>query len=677
MLEALISQLCERHPDTAKAIRSVFTKHTKERTKPSEKECVRLLADAVKMKKTCFFILDGLDETSAENQQVLVRLLSALDIKLFVTSRPLPKLQPKFPQATFLRISAQEVDIKLHIDERMSRNPDLEDLLADPQFKEDVVRKIITKADGMFLHAALQLEALCHCLSRQEAIKVLEQFPPNLHDAYWQTWRRLEAQVQSHVDLAKRALLWVIYACREISLDGLRHFIATSSDDHRFDSKRMVSEAALLSACCGLLKVDERSKRVRLVHFTAKDALEPLLRQTFGDTHSLIALVCIEHMAMCGMQDAASIPLNAAFESDPLLRYAYSSWSHHAHLSKDALVASKTHKFISGCTSYPITAYHPPHFGGALHVAAWFGFATCLLALSGVVDPNQVSTNGSAPLVLATVRENVDCVEALLSFPSITVNAGKLIAKIAAKVTPHMEERFEYVDLDRGGSQSNALHIAVMRDYRDIAGLLLQHPAINPNLINFFHCFPPLRNACIRTCRRRPPTEFVDNASQFPDHTPACPDLPIVALLLAHPHLDVNMASGNDGRTALMAAVAVQNVDAIELLLQHPMIDVNIVDSQGWTALALAYQTGIWDVEPQIQIVCLLLKMPGIDTTILPAQYRGQTLQSLSSASGWTEVARLLDNHKPRSAQEAESSLSEDSALELEDVARYFTEKVV
>lgn len=149
MLQALISQLAEGRPDVAKVVEAAYARYKKGRDRLNEKELQTIISQAIAFFNTRFFILDGLDETSAEKQYAVLRLLSALDVRLFVTSRPLAKLEPKFPGATFFRVTAQERDIRLHVNERISRHPDLGDLLADARFKEQVILTIISKSDGM------------------------------------------------------------------------------------------------------------------------------------------------------------------------------------------------------------------------------------------------------------------------------------------------------------------------------------------------------------------------------------------------------------------------------------------------------------------------------------------------------------------------------------------------
>jgi hypothetical protein len=116
-----------------------------------------------------------------------------------------------------------------------------------------------------FLHASLQLDALCHCLSAHHVKKIIEQFPSEIKDVYSQTWRRILNQHSLHVDLAKTILLWVVYAARPMTIDELRCAVATSPDKDEFEPARMVPEATLLGLCQGLVVLEEESRLVRLV----------------------------------------------------------------------------------------------------------------------------------------------------------------------------------------------------------------------------------------------------------------------------------------------------------------------------------------------------------------------------------------------------------------------------
>jgi ankyrin repeat domain-containing protein 50 len=82
---------------------------------------------------------------------------------------------------------------------------------------------------------------------------------------YTETWERICAQEPKLANLAKLVLLWITHAQTELTIDTLRRAVATSPETHAFDPKRMVPKALLLSVCCGLVSLDEKTTLVRLI----------------------------------------------------------------------------------------------------------------------------------------------------------------------------------------------------------------------------------------------------------------------------------------------------------------------------------------------------------------------------------------------------------------------------
>jgi hypothetical protein len=79
------------------------------------------------------------------------------------------------------------------------------------------------------------------------------------------TWERILAQGPKASSLAKLVLLWITHANRELKINTLRRLVATSPETFAFEEKRMVPEALLLSVCCGLVSIDEKTKLARLI----------------------------------------------------------------------------------------------------------------------------------------------------------------------------------------------------------------------------------------------------------------------------------------------------------------------------------------------------------------------------------------------------------------------------
>jgi ankyrin repeat domain-containing protein 50 len=127
---------------------------------------------------------------------------------------------------------------------------------------------------GRFLHASLQLEALQDCFTSYDVMQTLHAFPEKIEDVYRQTFERILHSEPRQASLAQRALLWVSNAARSMTIDELRHALATSPDTCEFELARLMPEAVLMTACRGLMTIDGESRLVRLVRTCLELSLE-------------------------------------------------------------------------------------------------------------------------------------------------------------------------------------------------------------------------------------------------------------------------------------------------------------------------------------------------------------------------------------------------------------------
>jgi hypothetical protein len=76
--------------------------------------------------------------------------LTELNVKLFITSRPLTPLEALFPLAHAVTIFAQDGDLEIHITKGIEESVDLRGLLqADPLLKEELVSAVKKNCGGM------------------------------------------------------------------------------------------------------------------------------------------------------------------------------------------------------------------------------------------------------------------------------------------------------------------------------------------------------------------------------------------------------------------------------------------------------------------------------------------------------------------------------------------------
>ncbi|KAH6907877.1 hypothetical protein BKA70DRAFT_1189351, partial [Coprinopsis sp. MPI-PUGE-AT-0042] len=456
-LLVLVKQTIERHADCLPIFNQVFARHIREKTLPSESELVQLLSCFSQAIAEMFYFLDALDEAPPDVQFDLLKKLSTLDVKIFITSRPLANLDSRFPGAHRFSIRAQDRDIELHIAKEIERNPVLQTILdqGGPSLRDKIMSTIKEKCEGMFLHASLQLDALRGCANVYAVEKTLEDFPRQIQDVYRQTWKRIEAQSPDMSVIAKNALIWVLCARRSLKIDELRHAVATCPDTYKFDCRRLVDEATLMGLCHGLVNIEEETNIVRFVHYTAKDVVKGLVSESSPYPHSLPAAVCMALLAEHGFQQTTRTDEHAqkaTLKAKPLLAYAYENWSTHAHESlDDTSLANRLSEFIQRCSAFPVwlSGRFNPWSGigdilEPLHMAAYFDFPLSLVGSEHLRNPNHPTPglvgiqgcalrrgrpklhNGRRPLMLVTMQNSLSAMRELLSLPGILVNAADM-----------------------------------------------------------------------------------------------------------------------------------------------------------------------------------------------------------------------------------------------------------
>ncbi|KAH6909763.1 hypothetical protein BKA70DRAFT_1425484 [Coprinopsis sp. MPI-PUGE-AT-0042] len=591
-LEILVKQTVERHAHCLSLFDEVYAVHIREKTQPSEAELLGLLQRFTENVVATFYVLDALDEALKAIQVDVVKKLASLNVKIFITSRPMQTVEVHFPSAHRFPIVAQDHDLDLHIIEQISRSPDLQEILAhEPALQTHLVASVKEKCHGMFLHASLQLAALREYTSIHEVKGALASFPTDIKDLYRQTWQRILAQAPGKASLARNALTWVLYATRSLTVQELREVVATCPDTHKFAPDRLVPESVLVGLCQGLVAVEEETQLVRLVHYTAKDTLEGLISETFPQPHALLSAVCLARLADRGFQNTTiddDQELQQALLNEPLLHYAYNSWFIHTQQSLvDPLTRGRLGEFAQGCHAFPVGHKCLPNFDysfdllGPLHLVAFFNLPIASADSDSLQSPNQVTERlGKTALHLACMQGHNGAVEELLRLPNISVNA-----------------------VDTTGT--TALITASELGHEGVIRLLLAHPDTNVNATDWggrvalFWAASHRRLGAVKLLLSHPDIDV--NVAETYGQTPlikvseqgASED--VVTLLLSHPDVDVN-ATNLFKRTALSVASRNGHTGTVKLLLSHPEVEVNLGSKDRRTPLCHAARHGREDV---------------------------------------------------------------------------------
>ncbi|KAH6909473.1 hypothetical protein BKA70DRAFT_1561718 [Coprinopsis sp. MPI-PUGE-AT-0042] len=684
VLQALVKQIVERHPPCLALAEEMYGQHLREDTEPNEAELLELLAQFSRIFPTNFYILEALDEAPPGIHLPLVKSLSSLNVKLFITSRPLPAVEASVGDAEIIPIVPQDHDLDLLVDKAIADCSDLQGILhrAGPYLKEDILTSVKSKCDGMFLHAFLQMDAIQQCLSIRDVKQTLQNFPSQIEDAYVQTFNRISHQSSRHVVIAKNALMWVLNTPRPMTVAELQHTVATHPETFRFEQDRVVPETSLIPLCCGLIAVDDQSRLVRLVHYTAKPALEKVLFESIPHPHAIPATVCMTHLTRCSFPTSSissKEALQAALDADPLLKYTHKALAFHTLQSLgDAPVVERVKRFIESCQSYPMFV---PAKGfdtfGPLHVAIAYKLPLSLVEASKVENPNLLSvTRKISPLALASLVGNSSAMEHLLVLPDTRVNCADVdgLTELHYICDNGLEEVLE-VFLRRPSLDINAKDkhgwTALMRacygGHEGCVKLLLAYPGIQLNLVDnagwsaLMHAASGGHEGPTKLLLAHPEVD-VNHMSHGASGAPEINALLIACLagkedttklLLADPRTDPHAKNqagffpllfiataqvhepGFGNTTALIAAAENGHSEIVKILLALPGANINAVDDDNDTAIKRAAEFG------DEETVRLLLAVPGVDINI-KSKKDGHTASSVALEKGHGPVVDLL-----------------------------------
>jgi hypothetical protein len=150
-LEVLVKQTIEKHPSCLALAEKTYANHLRLKTRPSEDELLDLMQAFTTLVEITFYFIDALDEAPVYIQYDLVSKLSSLNIKLFITSRPMKSLEARFPDACSFCIAANDRDLELHINREIERSCDLCGILegAGPTLRAELVSSVKQNCGGM------------------------------------------------------------------------------------------------------------------------------------------------------------------------------------------------------------------------------------------------------------------------------------------------------------------------------------------------------------------------------------------------------------------------------------------------------------------------------------------------------------------------------------------------
>ncbi|KAF5260565.1 hypothetical protein FOXYS1_8787 [Fusarium oxysporum] len=639
-----VLQLSESQPSLFKPVDDLYNKRKASRTRPSLQELGRVLQEVAATYSRVYIVLDALDECETTDgtlpnfiQQVL-DLQSATSTNILATSRYIPEIKEKFRKAVSLKIRASEPDVRRYLAGRMSQLPVF--VQNKPELQEEIKTRILESVQGMFLLAQLHLDSLVGKRSPKAVRAILKALPSNsstskaYDKAYGDAMKRIEDQLTDQAILAKEALMWISCARRLLSPAELQHALGIEIDSTEFDEENLSEIPDIVSACAGLVTVDEQSNTVRLAHFTTQEYFERTQDQWFPDAALEISVKTLTYLSydlivdqvrtvrgpkpdMAVQKDAEKsdsvidqskdekpgspnpglgrsksqdwkIKNNVA-ESDedydvkkmlqdyPLCRYASCHWGHHARNVTEMPDIVKA--FLSSEKLVKVTerlryagGFNPGTTG--LHEAAYFGFEEAAEWLLERCSIDAIDSYNVSVLEMACGLGHLSLAETLLK-KGANLRGTPITYAARRGQDTIVIYLFQYgAPLEPGALEAAFRHFEDFKisvDKVPMFQTLLEHGA-DPNIL-------------------------IDETSRPLHHATLDKVEPLVQLLLDHA-ADVN-GRDKEGQTALHLAVG-SEIESLVRLLMDRGADVNAQDDQGRTPIYYAAAQG---VDPIVQLL--------------------------------------------------------------------------
>jgi len=297
------------------------------------------------------WVVDGLDES--ESSKAFFELISSIGgvpngIRIIVFSRPLPPIiqsvqrAKKRVQLTELAMTDNLKDIRLFL------NDEMEDFIADEDFKQQTVDQIAARSQGNFLWASLVTKRVVECLRPEDVKRVLQDTPDGMDRLYHRMAEAIgKLDLEADKNLCRVLLSWAVYGCRPVAVEELVEPYAAELGT-LMDLKHTVNQI------CGQFVAINTNNQLTLVHHTAREYLRTTAKLPFSleasDVNEDLLLTCLA--ALC---DPSLRTKLRGRKVPPFLSYASVFWV--AHLDRCSVnsdtVLQILSRFFNG--DFPLT----------------------------------------------------------------------------------------------------------------------------------------------------------------------------------------------------------------------------------------------------------------------------------------------------------------------------------
>ncbi|KAI1866917.1 hypothetical protein JX265_007493 [Neoarthrinium moseri] len=300
-----------------------------------------LLLELVPENAQLILIIDGIDEL--DNPEELIRVLDGLvlqttRIQIAFLGRELPQFKQHVGSKPHIRIStdASQHDIASYVARNSGIIP-----VDDDHLRQEIVKEITSRAEGMFLWAHLVLEDISTSTSITSLKDTMRHCPAGLDAIYARFLDKLASQTRHRRTLASDILNWICCAARPLTLNDLEAALSTSVTKGIVDDDDKPFRRTILDICGPFIAISPGSNLIRPVHHSFREyMLGPRMTMSLNDEAKKFLIVQRQAHAQlairCLIYSQLRLPSELGRNDEPgsFYRYAINTWCHHA-LSSD------------------------------------------------------------------------------------------------------------------------------------------------------------------------------------------------------------------------------------------------------------------------------------------------------------------------------------------------------
>ncbi|KAK2744436.1 hypothetical protein FQN55_006763 [Onygenales sp. PD_40] len=341
LLASLIKQLIQGQRSLPDNVQSLHRTHQRTQTGPSFGEMSTVFQSVAALYSRVFIFIDALDEyqVSATSREKFLEVMFDLQDKhganLFVTSRFVPDITEAFSASTWLPIEANNQDVEAYVEGHMQGVPS-HPCSSEPLLDE-LKTAILDAARGMFILAPMYIRSLHGTHLAQDVRDALNGFQENTFaklDFLEPIYGPIVWRIFSHPDatlrhLANQVFLWIACAPSPLTAPQLQHALAVKIGGSKLAQNNLRSIKDIVSACAGLVVVDNETSIVKFVHSTAHEYFRQTREKWFPNAESDLAKICITYLSYSDFETGCCrthAQLAQRLQSYPLYSYASKNW---------------------------------------------------------------------------------------------------------------------------------------------------------------------------------------------------------------------------------------------------------------------------------------------------------------------------------------------------------------